>query len=39
MKNDIIISGNLNGSKRVFAKIDLIDSLIFVTSENDIGDK
>lgn len=41
MKNDVIILGNLDDCKRVHTKIDtdLIDSLIFATSENNIGSK
>jgi len=40
MKNDVIILGNLSGCKRALAKIDtdLIDSLIFVTSKEDMND-
>lgn len=41
MKNRVLILGNLNGCKFVFEKIkmDLIESLTFVVSENDINDK
>lgn len=41
MKNNIIIIGNLNDCKHTFAKIDrdLIDSLIFITNEEEMDNK
>jgi hypothetical protein len=41
MKNNVIILGNLKECKRARAKIDmdLINSLTFVTTKNDINDK